>query len=269
MDSEVTATMEQMENPYWPQKYSLLGVGVGATTYEEAAASIICAAQQRRPAIITFLPVHGLVPACREISLKSKINSFALVAPDGQPVRWALKKLHDVKLPDRVYGPEAMLRLCRRAAQLDIGIYLYGSSSQVMSRLTENLEKRFPSLQIVGAESPPFRPLTKLENDAVVERINNSGAGLVFLGLGFPKQDLFAFENRHSIKGVQVCVGAAFDLHAGCKKMAPPWMQRNGLEWFYRLTQEPRRLWSRYMVANSLFLLLMAKTLYWPGTQYN
>jgi N-acetylglucosaminyldiphosphoundecaprenol N-acetyl-beta-D-mannosaminyltransferase len=253
--------MDSIKTLPWPQKYNLFGVGISATTYAEAAETIINAAKQRRPAIVTHLPVHGLVPASLDSSLKAKINSFDLVAPDGQPVRWALARLYNIGLPDRVYGPEAMLQLCGRAAQENISIYLYGSSPQVISDLEKNLMSRFPALQIAGSESPPYRPLTKQENEEVVERINDSGAGLLFLGLGFPKQDIFAYENRFSLQGVQVCVGAAFDMHAGKTKMAPPWMQRNGLEWFFRLTQEPRRLLSRYLVANSLFMLLMAKTL--------
>jgi N-acetylglucosaminyldiphosphoundecaprenol N-acetyl-beta-D-mannosaminyltransferase len=253
--------MDSIKTLQWPQKYNLFGVGVSATTYAEAAETIINAAKQRRPAIVTHLPVHGLVPASLDNSLKAKINSFDLVAPDGQPVRWALARLYNIGLPDRVYGPEAMLQLCGRAAEENVGIYLYGSSPQVISDLEKNLMSRFPALRIAGSESPPYRPLTKRENEAVVARINDSGAGLLFLGLGFPKQDIFAYENRFSLKAVQVCVGAAFDMHAGNKKMAPPWMQRNGLEWFFRLTQEPRRLLPRYLVANSLFILLMAKTL--------
>lgn len=250
-----------MSNLNWPFKCCLFGVQVSVTTYDEAVATIISAARQLQPAIATHLPVHGLIPASLDDSLKAKINCFDLVAPDGQPVRWALNKLYAADLPDRVYGPEVMLRLCERAAQSEIRVYLYGSSPKVIEGLKGNLETRFPTLQIAGYESPPFRPLTKQENKEVVERINASGAGLVFLGLGFPKQDIFAFENRFSIKAVQVCVGAAFDLHAGNKKMAPSWMQRHGLEWFYRLTQEPQRLWSRYMLANSLFIIFLVNKL--------
>ena len=117
----------------------------------------------------------------------------------------------------------------------------------------------FPALKVAGVESPPFRPLTPEEDRETVRRINASGAGLVFLGTGGPRQELFAHAHRRSIRGVQVCVGAAFDFHAGTKRMAPPWMQKRGLEWLFRLTQEPGRLWKRYLVQNSTYVLLFLR----------
>jgi N-acetylglucosaminyldiphosphoundecaprenol N-acetyl-beta-D-mannosaminyltransferase len=202
--------------------------------------------------------VHGLVLARRDSTLRSMINCFDIVAPDGQPVRWALKCFHGITLPDRVYGPENMLRLCAGAAAADIPVYLYGSYPLVVENLHRSLEEKFPRLQVVGCESPPFRPLTPEEDQAVIRRINATGAGIIFLGLGCPRQDIFAYMHRQSIKGVQVCVGAAFDFHAGNKKMAPAWMQRRGLEWLFRLMQEPGRLWHRYLLTNSAFLFQLA-----------
>jgi exopolysaccharide biosynthesis WecB/TagA/CpsF family protein len=176
------------------------------------------------------------------------------VAPDGQPVRWALNHFHQARLADRVYGPELMLRLCARAEQEQVGIYLYGSRLYVLERLSGKLLRRFPRLRIAGYESPPFRALTEKEDRETVSRINSSGAGLIFIGLGCPKQEHFAYDHRDSIRGVQLCVGAAFDFHAGSKRMAPAWMQRHGLEWAFRLMSEPKRLWKRYLCTNSLFL---------------
>ena len=182
------------------------------------------------------------------------VNAFEMVTPDGQPVRWALNVLHGTRLQDRVYGPELMLRACRRAAEVGVPIYLYGSVPDVLTGLERNLTERFPSLRIAGRESPPFRDLTPTEAAAMVDRIKSSGAGIVFVGLGCPRQDQFADAYRDAIGAVLVCVGAAFDFHAGTKRMAPPWMQRRGLEWLFRLGQEPRRLWRRYLVTNSVFL---------------
>jgi exopolysaccharide biosynthesis WecB/TagA/CpsF family protein len=139
-----------------------------------------------------------------------------------------------------------------------VSVYLYGGSPAVTEKLRRNLLDRLPGLEIAGYEAPPFRPLTPQEDDQVIQRINESGAGIVFIGLGCPKQDLFAYEHRERIRAVQVCVGAAFDFHAGVKPMAPGWMQRRGLEWLYRLLQEPRRLWRRYLVANTVFLAKLA-----------
>lgn len=239
--------------PQWPDKYNILGVAVSATTAEQAAHLIIRAAQQRHPAVVTALAVHGLVLASNDESFRAKINTFDLVTPDGQPVRWALNLLYHTRLPDRVYGPALMLLLCERAARANIPIYLYGSYPQVSERLKTNLNRLFPKLRIAGYEPSLFRPLSADEDDALTERINASGAGLVFLGLGCPLQENFAYDHRGGLAAVQLCVGAAFDFHSGNKKMAPQWMQRNGLEWFYRLMTEPKRLWRRYAVTNSLF----------------
>jgi N-acetylglucosaminyldiphosphoundecaprenol N-acetyl-beta-D-mannosaminyltransferase len=244
---------------HWPQKHSLFGVPISATTYDEAENLIVQAARQRVSAAVTHLPVHGVVTAVTDRRYRSQIEAFDIVAPDGQPVRWALNKFHGTNLGDRCYGPELMLRLCRRAAAENIGVYLYGSTPEVVGKLTENLLRWCPGLHIAGYESPPFRPLSAGEDEAAVRRINDSGAGLVFIGLGCPRQDVFAHEHRGRIQAVQLCVGAAFDFHAGTKKMAPAWMQRASLEWLYRLSQEPGRLLDRYLRTNTLFLWLVAR----------
>jgi N-acetylglucosaminyldiphosphoundecaprenol N-acetyl-beta-D-mannosaminyltransferase len=245
----------------WPPKVELFGVGVSVTNYDEATAAVLEAAGRRVPAVVTCHAVHAIVTASRDPSLCAQVNAFELVTPDGQPVRWALNLLHGTRLADRVYGPELMLRLCRGAAAADIPIYLYGGDPAVAERLQANLLRLCPGLQIAGCEAPPFRPLSPEEDRAVVERMNRSGAGLVFIGLGCPKQDRFAHAHRETVRAVQVCVGAAFDFHAGVKKMAPAWMQRHGLEWLYRVSQEPGRLWRRYLVTNSLFLAQLGAAL--------
>lgn len=239
----------------WPSKYSVCGVKVSSIGYDEAVHFIMSAAHQRTGATVTALAVHGLVLASRRSEFRSRLEQFDLVAPDGQPVRFALNLLYGQSLADRVYGPELMIRLCREAADTGAGVYLYGSYPEVVEALRLNLGQRFPRLKVVGSEPSVFRPLTRMEDQALVDRVNDSGAGVVFLGLGCPLQETFAHDHRQSIKAVQVCVGAAFDFHAGRKKMAPAWMQRNGLEWLYRLIQEPHRLWRRYLVTNSIFLI--------------
>jgi N-acetylglucosaminyldiphosphoundecaprenol N-acetyl-beta-D-mannosaminyltransferase len=245
----------------WPQKYDLFGVQVSATDYEEACNVVLLAARQRMSAVVSLHPVHAVVPASGDPVLRQAVNTFEIVAPDGQPVRWALNLLHKTGLRDRVYGPELMLRLCRRAAEEGVPIYLYGGWPEVTRRLQANLVARFPGLKIAGAESPPSCPLGREEDAEMVQRINQSGAGIVFIGLGFPKQDRFAYQHHDRIQAVQVCVGAAFDFHAGAKKMAPRWMQRWGLEWLFRLGSEPRRLWRRYLFANTMFVLKLSRQL--------
>jgi exopolysaccharide biosynthesis WecB/TagA/CpsF family protein len=243
----------------WPPRHNLFGVQVSATDYDQAVEVILAAAEQRQSAVVSLHAAHAVVSASEDPALQAKVNDFELVGPDGQPVRWALNWLHGAGLRDRVYGPELTLRLCRAAAQRGVSIYLYGSSPEVIDALIRNLVARYPGLIVAGAEAPPFRSLTAEEDAAMVERINQSGAGLVFIGLGCPKQDHFAADHRDRIRAVQVCVGAAFDFHAGVKKTAPGWMQRRGLEWLFRVWQEPRRLWKRYLVTNTQFACKFAR----------
>ncbi len=244
----------------WPRKHTLFnGVKVSATCYDEVVRDCLAAAEAHVPATIDLMPVSVLIPAVRDPWLREKLNAFDVVAPDGQPVRWSLNFFHRARLSERVYGPELTRRLCKAAAERGVAIYLYGSTPEVIERLSANLKAMFPALKIAGAESPPFRPLTPHEDRQAVERINASGAGLVFIGTGGPRQEIFAHAHRHSIKAVQICVGAAFDFHAGTKRMAPPWMQKRGLEWLFRLVQEPGRLWKRYLVQNTLFCALFIR----------
>lgn len=243
----------------WPRKRSLFGVLVSETTYDEAVATVIAAAKSREAGVASFFAAHAVVTAALDETLRGEVNQFDLVAPDGQPVRWALNTLHRSRLPENVRGTEIMPRVCARAAAEGIPIYLYGGSPATLDALRRRLRDTYAGLDIAGAESPPYRTLTPEEDDAVVERINGSGARLVFIGLGCPKQDWFAAAHRGSIQAVQLCVGAAFDFHAGVKTIAPRWMQRSGLEWFHRLCHEPRRLWKRYLVTNTQFLLLWAR----------
>jgi N-acetylglucosaminyldiphosphoundecaprenol N-acetyl-beta-D-mannosaminyltransferase len=219
----------------WPPKYDVFGVGVSAT--------------------------HGLAVRGGNVEVVDHRAELGVRPRHAQPVRWTLKWFHKQPLPDRCYGPELMIRLCRAAANEGVTIYLYGSSEDVLERLSENLTRECPGLIIAGAESPPFRKLEPHEIDAAIRRMNESGAGLIFIGLGCPRQDVFAKEHKQKIKAVQLCVGAAFDFHAGNKKMAPRWMQKRGLEWFYRLTQEPTRLWKRYLVIHTTFAFLLTRRL--------
>jgi exopolysaccharide biosynthesis WecB/TagA/CpsF family protein len=238
----------------WPRKHDILGIDVSATTYDQAIDTVIHAAKAQRSACVSHLAVHGLVEGSRDTRLRSMLNEFDIVAPDGQPVRLALNLLYKTKLPDRCYGPEFMMRVCQSAATEKIGVYIYGSYKHVVDGLADHLISRFPELRILGSEPSVFRPLSKSEDDALVCRICESGAGIVFLGLGCPLQEKFAYEHKGKIKAIQICVGAAFDFHSGNKKMAPEWMQRHALEWFFRLSKEPRRLWRRYLVTNTIFL---------------
>ncbi len=245
----------------WPQKRDLFGVGVSPVTCEEACRAILPAAQRRAGGVVSAFSVHALVEAASRRTSRDEANRFAIITPDGQPVRWALNWLHAAGLERSLRGSDLMRRLCELAAEEGVSIYLYGSSPETLAALVASLGRQFPDLEIAGAESPPFRPLSPEEDAAMVERVNASGAGLMFLGLGCPKQDRFAAAHADRIGAVQLCVGAAFDFLAGTKSAAPGWMQRNGLEWFFRLCQEPRRLWKRYLVTNTVFLFKLARQL--------
>lgn len=237
----------------WPRKVDLFGVKVSVTSYEQAMEAVFCAVKDNRSGIVSAQAVHAIISASQDPAHLERVNTFDVVAPDGQPVRWAMNLLHGTELSQRVYGPELMRRLCQQAATRKVSIYLYGGSDTTIQELQVRLLESFPDLKIAGAESPPYRELTEQEDQAVVQRIKQSGAGILFIGLGCPKQDVFAFNHRNSIDAVQVSVGAAFDFLAGSKEMAPLWMQRRGLEWVFRLYKEPQRLWRRYLVTNSIY----------------
>ena len=249
----------------WPPKVPVFGVGLSPTTYAEAAECVVAAGARGESAVVSAFAAHALVTASDDPTLRDAANRFEMITPDGQPVRWALNLLHGTGLEDRVYGPTLTLEICRVAAGRGVPVYLYGGTESVTPVLADRLRERFPDLEIAGFESPPFRklgdPRTAEDDAAAVERINASGAGVVFIGLGCPKQDFFADRVRDRLHAVQVCVGAAFDFHAGAKPGAPRWMQARGLEWLYRLASEPRRLWRRYLVTNCVYLGKLAGSL--------
>jgi N-acetylglucosaminyldiphosphoundecaprenol N-acetyl-beta-D-mannosaminyltransferase len=239
---------------HWPVRRKLFGVPVSCTSYDEVVTSVIGAARHRIPGLVTAFAVHGVVTAAEDAAFRRRIEDFHIVTPDGQPVRHALNLLYRAGLRDRVYGPELTVRLCQRAAECGVPVYLYGSTQQTVERLRRRLIEHFPALQVVGAEPSVFRPLSADEDHLLIERINRSGARIVFVGLGCPRQEVFAHEHYPALQTVQVCVGAAFDFIAGTKRMAPRWMQDHALEWIYRLSQEPRRLFGRYTTINAKFL---------------
>ena len=243
----------------------VLGVNVNAVDYDTAVARIIAAASARRPFTVSALAVHGVMTGVRDPEHRYRLNHFDLIVPDGQPVRWALRLLHGAILPDRVYGPELTLRVCAQAARDGLPIYLYGSRDVVLQALQKSLVERFPALVIAGAEPSKFRVTTPEEQREVAERIRASGARITLVGLGCPRQEVWAFEYRDLLGMPILAVGAAFDFHAGLLAQAPESMRNHGLEWLFRLIKEPRRLWRRYILLNPAFVaLLFAQWLHLP-----
>lgn len=242
-----------------PARFPVAGVLASATTYDEATAHVIEAAREDRALLVAATSVHGVTIAAADPEFRDTLNAFDIVTPDGQPVRWGLNLLHGAHLVDRVYGPTLMLRVCEAAADENLGVYFYGSTPAVLERLRAQLALRLPSLRVAGYRSPPFRPATADEDAADVQAIRDSGARIVFVGLGCPRQEVWAHKHRDRLSMVVLCVGAAFDFHAGTLRQAPSWMQRRGLEWAFRLATEPRRLWQRYLRAIPLFIFLLSR----------
>jgi len=239
-------------------KKNVLGVEVDAVDYEAAVARIVSAAKSSRPYSCTALAVHGVMTGVLDPEQRYRLNGLDLVTPDGQPVRWALNALHGAGLPDRVYGPTLTLHICEAAAREGLSIYLFGSRPATVQRLSEELTSRFPELEVAGAEPSSFRQLTSAEHQALIGRIRGSGAAIAFVGLGCPRQEVFAYECSKGLSMPVIAVGAAFDYHAGEQIEPPMWVQRLGLQWAHRLGQDPRRLWKRYLGLNSLYVILLA-----------
>lgn len=238
-------------------KHNLLGIGIDAVDYEVAVEKITQAAKKRVSFTVSALAVHGVMTGVLDREHGARLNQLDLVVPDGQPVRWALNGLHRLHLEDRVYGPTLTLKVCERAAKEGLSIYLYGSKPAVLDTLRKNLTERFPGLTIAGMQPSLFRQVTDAEKVTIAESIRQSGASIVLVGLGCPRQEVWIYEYRDLIDMPMLAVGAAFDFHAGTLSQAPAFFQKRGLEWLYRLWHEPRRLWRRYLLLNPLYIIMV------------
>jgi N-acetylglucosaminyldiphosphoundecaprenol N-acetyl-beta-D-mannosaminyltransferase len=249
-------------------KRSVLGVLVDVIDYEAATAKVLAAAREHRPLALTALAVHGVMTGVQDKAHNARLNSFDVVTPDGQPVRWALNSLHGAGLADRVYGPTLTLEVLRGCADEGLPVYLYGSTTETLDRLIPKLTEMFPALKIAGSEPSKFRSALPGENVEIAERIRSSGARVVLVGLGCPRQEIFAYAMRPLIDAPLLAVGAAFDYHAGLLRRPPAWMQQRGLEWLWRLGLEPGRLWKRYLLLNPAYLarLTAQKLKVWKAT---
>jgi len=249
-------------------KRTVLGVLVDVVDYDAATVRIMEAARERRPYAVTALAVHGVMTGVLDPAHNRRLNAFDLVTPDGQPVRVALNLLHNAALTDRVYGPTLTLKVVEQAAAEGLPIYLYGSTQPTLDRLVPALERMFPALKIAGVEASKFRAGQPGEDAEIAERIKASGARLVLVGLGCPRQEVFAYAMRPLLDMPLRAVGAAFDYHAGLLRKPPAWMQRYALEWLWRLGLEPRRLWKRYVLLNPAYVARLAaqKTGLWKAT---
>lgn len=239
----------------------VLGRRIDALDWRQCLDRIFGWAARRESRYVCMCNVHSVVTACHDPGLGRVINGADLAAPDGAPVAWRLRTLGFAQ-QQRINGPDLMWKCCAGAAEEGLPVFLYGSTAATLRRLREHLEREFPRLPIAGSYAPPFRALTAKEDARVVKAIEDSGARVVFVGLGCPKQEIWMAEHRGRIRAVMIGVGAAFDYHAGVVRRAPRWMRDAGLEWLHRLVSEPRRLWRRYFVTNTLFLAYLASEMF-------
>lgn len=239
---------------------SILGVKVNATSYESATQLVLEWAQERTSRYVCVTSVHGVIEAYDNLSFRTVLNSADLVTPDGMPLVWALRLL-GIKAATRVYGPNLTLHVCRAAAEAEMPIALYGGTPDSLRQFESFLEKQFPGIEVVCRIAPPFRPLTPEEDEQYTQQIVDSGARIVFVGIGCPKQERWMVEHQHRIPAVMLGIGAAFDFHSGRVRQAPRWLQNIGMEWLFRLLAEPKRLWKRYSRIVPRFLVLFSKQL--------
>jgi N-acetylglucosaminyldiphosphoundecaprenol N-acetyl-beta-D-mannosaminyltransferase len=240
------------------RQFNCLGVNISAINISGACETIETVIAQNKKKYICVCPVSTVIECQKDRKVLTSVNSAALITPDGMPLVWMGKLLGFGSRIERVYGPDLMLKMCAISAKKGYRNFFFGSSPTVINKLREKLSVRFPGLCIVGVYSPPFRKLTKEEDENIVVQINSLSPDIIWVGLGSPKQDIWMYEHRDKVNAsLLVGVGAAFDFIAGTKRQAPCWMQRCGLEWLFRLIAEPKRLWKRYLIGNSLFILLI------------
>jgi N-acetylglucosaminyldiphosphoundecaprenol N-acetyl-beta-D-mannosaminyltransferase len=238
----------------------LLGVPVAMVDYDRAIEVMDELVATRRRGYVCAAPVHALMEARRDPEMLEVLRGSTLVVPDGMPLVWAANALGE-DLHDRVYGPELMLRYSDRCVERGHRVWLYGGRDQgTLVQLALSMRRRHPGIQIVGGYSPPFRALTDEEENALVEQINDARPDVLWVGIGVPKQEKWMARMRDRLEVPVMCgVGAAFDFHAGRISMAPRWMQERGLEWIYRIAQEPKRLLPRYLYTNPRFVAAFAR----------
>lgn len=239
----------------------VIGTPIAVVDYDGAIAEAKAwAAARDRPRGIAAANTHVVTLARREPTFREALARFDLVLPDGMPLVWVMNRKLAAPLRDRVYGPTFMLRCLEATQGKDFAHFFVGSTDEILAALTNSLRSRFPGLQIAGTYAPPFPPWPEGEDGRIIGRIEESRANFVWIGLGCPRQERWIAGHLDQLPaGVYCAVGAAFAFHAGRVRQAPAWMQRAGLEWLFRLSVEPRRLWRRYLLYNSFFLAYLLR----------
>jgi N-acetylglucosaminyldiphosphoundecaprenol N-acetyl-beta-D-mannosaminyltransferase len=233
----------------------VIGVQVDVLSWDAAISRISTWGRAHESRYVCFSNVHSAVTAAFDTRFHQIVSDSDMCTPDGAPVTWMIRQLGAPE-QRRLNGPDLMWRYFAEEAPKSGKVYFYGATHKALELLRLRVEREFPGLEVVGTHSPPFRSISAAEDTADTAKINESGAHVVFVGLGCPKQEAWMAEHRGRINAVMIGVGAAFDFHSGLQQRAPYWMQHNGLEWIYRLCHEPRRLWRRYLFTNIPFLLM-------------
>ena len=241
------------------EQVDVLGVSYAVVDYESASSIIVEHAEQHESFGVSALAVHGLITTKQDPEMKLAVSRMHMCVPDGQPVRWAMNYLHKTGLRDRVYGPKLTLHVLEKTDQKGLNVYLYGSTPDTIRDFSKFISKNFPGITICGTHADRFREATPEEDREDIEKIIASDAHVVLVGRGCPRQEKWVADHIDKIPAAMMAVGAAFNFHAGNLKQAPGWIQDYGLEWLFRLVQEPRRLWRRYLVTNSYFIYLFTK----------
>lgn len=232
----------------------VLGAFIDALSWGEALTRLVEWGDNHESRYVCICNVHSVVTGTQDASFMKVLNEADMATTDGTPIAWTLR-YRGYPTQKRINGPDLMWRYLAQAEARGQVVFFYGSTEDTLALLKEAMLKAYPRLRIGGMESPPFRQLSEAEDQAYVDQINESGAAVVFVGLGCPKQERWMAEHRGRVNAVMVGVGAAFDYHAGTVRRAPLWMQRSGLEWLHRMASEPRRLGRRYVVTNTLFII--------------
>lgn len=236
----------------------ILGVNIAITNMQDTVELIVEQIDELQGNFICLSNVHTTVMSQKDEEYRNIQNSAFLALPDGSPLS-LVQRLRGYRMAEQVAGPDLMAELWKATENTEISHYFYGSTPETIEALEKNLKKEYPGIKIAGMEAPPFRPLTEVEDAEAVARINQSGAAIVWVGLGAPKQEKWMYEHRGKVNALMLGVGAGFDFHAGTVKRAPAWMRKHYLEWLYRLIQDPKRLWKRYVQTNGKFLLISVK----------
>jgi exopolysaccharide biosynthesis WecB/TagA/CpsF family protein len=242
---------------YSPPRQRLFNVNYAVLDYSEASDLIINKALAGKSYGVSALAVHGLIESVSNVEFRENLDKIDMIVPDGQPVRWALNHFRNTGLKDRVAGPILTKHVLAKADKLGLRVYLYGSTLPTLQKIEQHFKKKYPNITICGYHVDRFRDATDEEDQQDIEKINASKSHLVLVGRGCPRQEKWVANHVGKIDSPMMAIGAAFDFMAGNIKHAPHWMQKAGLEWFYRLVQNPKKLWKRYLVTNSYFVYLI------------